>query len=824
MIKNYFSIAWRNMVRHKVYSCINVAGLAMGICACIVIYLITSYEFSFDTFHEDGDRIYRVTGTFKRTNGEMDFLNSVVPEVAGIEHDIPGFEAKAPVYFYDGPVTIRRDALPPAKFDNKIPGTHTAATAITTSQYFDIFKYTWLAGNPKTALNEPFKVVLTENRAHEYFGKGPVQEMIGKTVIYEDSLAVTVSGIVKDWNKNSDFGFTGFLSLATATRSFMKNFIPTEDWSSLRPHGSMAFVKLNKKTSAAHINALLAAYAKTHAKAGQYGILAGLKLQPLNELHFTREFHRVDDGDDFRKAHLPTLYVLMGVALFILVIAAVNFVNLSTAQSIRRAKEIGVRKVMGGNRTSIIIQFLTETGVLTIVAVIVAALLVKPVLRAFSDYIPQGVQFHAFSAGTLIFLLLVAVITALLAGLYPAWVLSGYLPVLTLKGTALQNTTGKFNSRKALIIFQFTISLVFIISAIVISRQIHYMNKADKGFDTNAVITLWKWGPQSGKLKQLAEAVKRLPGIDKVILQGKPPMGAAQTIDTYKYKGARVLDLQPHNEIGNEDYISFYNMKLIAGRNVLHSDSLRELLINETFSKTLGFAHPREAIGKVLYRQTGANTEQAYPIVGVIADYHTDNFHQVIPPVVIEYVPEKIRSLAIKLSAGEKNVRDVKATLAQVEVQWKKLFPDSPFEYNFLNETITWLFAQEEKTAWLINVAVIITIFISGMGLFGLMMFTTELKTREIGIRKVLGATVIQITTLLCKEFILLIVITIFIASPIAWYFMHHWLQDFAYRIHLSWWMFALAGAAAILIALITISFQSIKAAVANPIVALRNE
>jgi ABC-type antimicrobial peptide transport system permease subunit len=257
---------------------------------------------------------------------------------------------------------------------------------------------------------------------------------------------------------------------------------------------------------------------------------------------------------------------------------------------------------------------------------------------------------------------------------------------------------------------------------------------------------------------------------------------------------------------------------------MLHSDSLHELLINETFSKLLGFIRPVDAIGKILYRQETNNVEKAYPVVGVIADYYTDNFHQAIPPVVIEYVPEKIHSIAIKLTADEKHADEVKAILANVEVQWKKLFPDTPFNYSFLNESIALLFGQEEKTAWLISVAMLIAIFISCMGLFGLMMFSTELKTKEIGIRKVLGATVMQITILLCREFIVLLVITIFIASPIAWYFMHQWLQDFAYRIYLSWWMFALAGASAIVIALTTVSFQSIKAAIANPVEALRSE
>ena len=285
--------------------------------------------------------------------------------------------------------------------------------------------------------------------------------MIGKTVIYDDSLQVSVAGIVKDWTENTDFGYTDFISISTATHSFLKNQIPTEDWSSLSPHQSMAFVKLAKGITAEQVNNSFASFIKEHVKLHNAGSSLSMQLQPLTDIHFTTDFHRGDDGDDFRKAYLPTLYALMGVALFILIIAAVNFINLSTAQSIQRAKEIGVRKVMGGNRKSIMFQFLTETLVLTLFAVIVSILLVKPVLYLFSDYIPAGITFHLFNSSTLIFLIVVTLLTTLLAGFYPAKVLSSYLPVISLKGSSFRQGTGKLNLRKALIVFQFTISLIF---------------------------------------------------------------------------------------------------------------------------------------------------------------------------------------------------------------------------------------------------------------------------------------------------------------------------------------------------------------------------
>src|SRR6266498_2056107 len=324
MFKNYFKIAWRNITRHKAYTAINILGLALGICACIVIYLITSYEFSFDTFHPDKERIYRITGEMQNNSGEKIFLNSVIPDVAAFQHSVSGFEAEAGFHLYDMNVGITDGKQPVKKFDSR------GEIIISEPQYFDIFKYDWLAGNAATVLNEPYKVVLSESKAHKYFGNEPLDKIIGKTVTYNDSLEVTVSGVVKAWNKHTDFPYTDFISISTAPNSFLKTDIPTADWSSLRPHSSMAFVKLNKGTTAAQVNTQFEAYIKTHIKPPP-GAKLTMQLQPLKNIHFTDEYYRGDDGDNFRKAHLPTLYILMGIALFILTIASVNFINLSTA-------------------------------------------------------------------------------------------------------------------------------------------------------------------------------------------------------------------------------------------------------------------------------------------------------------------------------------------------------------------------------------------------------------------------------------------------------------------------------------------------------------
>lgn len=821
MFKNYLKIAWRNIAHNKTYSVINILGLALGICSCIAIFLITSFEFSFDKFHPDGNRIYRIVGEMQNASGEKMFLNNIIPDVAGFQNQIPGFDAKAAFHSYGGSITIPNGSKQPKKFDNKIEGSYASTAILTWPSYFNIFSYQWLQGNPQS-LNQPFKVVLTESRAKKYFGNIPLEQMIGKTVLYDDSLQVTVSGIVKDWTKNSDFNYTDFISVSTATHSFLKNNIATEDWSSLRPHNGSAFVKLSKGVTPQQINKRFSDFIQSHVKLTD-GRLT-MYLQPLNNIHFTSNFRRGDDGDDFRKAYMPTLYVLMGVALFILIIAAVNFINLSTALSIQRTKEIGVRKVMGGNRKNIMFQFLTETFVLTSFAVIISALLVNPTLYLFKDFIPAAISFQPFQPTTIIFLVSITVITTSLAGFYPARILSSYLPVLSLKGAAFQQGKEKLNLRKALIVFQFTMSLIFIIGVITIGKQINFMANADKGFNSDAIITLTKWGSHDDKLKVLSQNIKNISGVDKVLMQLNAPMGFAQMSNTYKFKGREEKILHPTVEIGNEDYIPFYQMKLIAGRNMLHSDSINELVINETMAKAMGFSNASDAVGKMLY-STGPNGDKGFPIVGVVADFHQGSFHDAILPAVIENAPDdQKRSIAIKLTMNQKNVTQVKAILAQIETKWKKLYPDTPFDYSFLNQSISRLYGQDEKSAWLANVAAIITILISCMGLFGLGMFTAKRKTKEIGIRKVLGASVTNITLMLGKDFLKLVIISLFISSPVAYYFSHEWLQDFTYRTNLSWWIFLLAGLLAIFITIITISFQSIKAAVANPVKSLRTE
>jgi ABC-type lipoprotein release transport system permease subunit len=823
MFKNYWRIAWRFLWRNKTFTSIHILGLALGICGCLVIFLIMHFELSFDRQWQDGDRIYRIVGDRLQPDGEEVFMNSPYNGVAGFETQVPGFEAKAAVYSMTGKIAVPQTGAPEKVFDNHVGDMYQRTAIITTSDYFNIFRYQWLAGNAAT-LDQPEHVVLTESRGRLYFGNISPAEMIGKTIVYDDSVPVHVSGVVKDQAGNTDVGYTDYISITSATHSLWKNNIPTTDWTSLRPHQSMAFVKLAKGVTPEQVNARFAAYIRQHVTFHQPGVSVKYYLQPLDALHYTADFHRGDDGDLWRKVYPPTVYALIGVDIFILLIAAINFVNLSTAQSMSRAKEVGVRKVMGSRKRNIRQQFLIEALLVTLLATLVAVFFVNPVLALFHEYIPPGVHFVPTNSGTLVFLGVVILVTTLMAGFYPAWFMSRYAAVESLKGVVSGSSRGSLNLRRALIIFQFAISLVFIIGAIVIGKQIAFMQKSNKGFVTDRVLTLSNWGVKPQQLETYARSIRHLPGIADVIMEGTPPMGFAQNEEGFALTPSPDAIRGVSAHFGDEDYIPFYSMKLVAGRNIFHSDSLRELVINETMAtQVMGCKTPQEAIGRVLY---GSGPQGAigkgYPVVGVVADFHVGSFHEVIPPAVIENTKNRLQSVAIKVASADPKA--VKTVLEGMEQEWKRQFPDQRFSAAFLDESIGWLFQQEEHTAWLVNIAMGVTIFISCMGLFGLGLFTTRRRSKEISIRKVLGASVASITTLLTRDFAWLVGIAFVAATPVAWWLGHQWLQDFVYRTGLNWWVFLLAGLGAMGIALLTVGGQAMRTAMANPVKYLRNE
>jgi putative ABC transport system permease protein len=814
MFKSFLKTGWRSLTRNKAYTAINILGLALGISTCLVIFLIASHELSYDKFHPGKERIYRIVGSMQFKNeppSQKGYVPSPLP--MRVREQLTGFEQVTGFYNYYAKVTVPQAGGETKVFESRpdLP----SPIIVAESPYFSIFPYQWLAGNAATALQEPFKVVLTASAAHNYFGAVPAGDLVGRELVYNDSLHLTVAGIVKDWEKNTDFGFTNFISFPTVQHSFLKKDIDLNSWG-VWDYYSQALVKLAPGVTPAQAEAQFPRFVKVNMR----GEGNTLKLQPLADIHFNADYQ---DGYG-RKVHLPTLYGLMGIALFILLIAVVNFINLSTAQSIKRAKEIGIRKVLGSGRHSLRLQFFSETFILTLAAVILSAILLKPILAAFETFIPASVILQPFHAYTWLFLLVIALATTLLAGFYPARVLAAYKPVVTLKGQTISPTPHKNYLLKSLIVFQFTISLVFIIGTLVVGKQLHFMLTTDMGFDRDAIINLRPGREQTPDKKLLfAQKLQQLPGITAVSLHAETPAAQRHAGTSIKRIGSN----QPDNEIlssfecVDDQYLSLYGIQLLAGRNLHPSDTLREFVINATCARALGFTDPRQAVGQMV--QVGISGKKG-PVVGVVEDFYAKSFHEVIPPFFMTTTARAAHTISVKLATSGRQLGQVKSTLAAIEKIWPSIYPDKPLELTFFDDTIAAFYEQEDKTAQLMNTAMAIAIFISCMGLFGLAAFTMQQRAKEIGIRKVLGASVANIASMLSKDFLQLVLIALVIASPVAYYFMHQWLDNFAYRTAISWWVFVLAGVAAIVITVCTIGFQAIKAAVTNPVKSLRSE
>ncbi len=812
MFKNYFKITWRNLLRNKVTTVINISGLALGISVSLIIYLVVNFELDYEQGFANREHIYRVVW------GNASTVPDPVP--GALRNEVASVATLARFHNYDAKVTVPGNNGTGKRFDYPQWGRERSDIVIAEPQYFTVFRYEWLAGDSSRALDAPFSVVLTESKAYKYFGKLPFEAIIGRPVVYNDSLSLTVSGIVKDPAKNTVLGFGDFISFSTVSHSFLKNEFHFNDWERANI-GAQTFVKLAEGTAVQAVNQQLNRFARRHLP--ETALKEGtFRLQPLTDIHFNINYPDLYSP----KTHLPTLYILMLTAAFILLIAVINFINLATAQSMERAREVGIRKVLGSNRAGLVIQFLSETAILTLLAAIVALLSMQPLLQLFQSLIPEGVELRALQPATLIFLLLITIFTTLLAGCYPAKVLSGYLPALSLKGNTTGRNQGSGYLRKGLVIFQFTVSLVFIIAALVVGDQLRFMLHKDMGFRKDAIITVDKKDrAPHNKHNMLAARIRQLPEVEMVSISDGTPSAVEHFHLPLSYNGTHV-ECQP--EWVDTGFLPLYQLKLLAGRNLQMADTMRELLINETAAKALGFASPEAAIGQLVETIKLDNGGQVRnvlcPIVGVLADFHLQSLHTTIKPTFLSISPEFSWCINIRLRSGSGQPGELHATLAKIGKLWASVYPEEVFHYDFFDATVAAFYENELRTSRLINTATAIAIFISCMGLFGLAAFTARRRVKEIGIRKVLGASVVNIVVMLNKDFIILVLVAVFTASPIAWYLMGKWLNNFAYSVSITWATFLLAGAIAVVIALLTVSHLAISAATRNPVKSLQAE
>ncbi|WP_301922010.1 ABC transporter permease [Ferruginibacter sp.] len=817
MIKNNLKIAFRNLWKRKIFSLINIAGLAIGISASLIIYLIVQFDLSFDKQHKDGERIYRVVSE-SNSNGELYKTSGVpLPMFEAIKNEVSGVELSVPLIAKNSNVQVS------GPVGSGIPLTiyrHDAKLIYTNTNYFKLLNYEWIAGTPATALDKPLQTVLTAERAMVYFPQVKMTDIIGRQLIYDDTVLATVTGIVKRIKGNTDFTFKEFISLATLTNNPEINAVNSwHQWGGVSS-AEQLFVKLLPNVSATKMDLLLTDLL-VKKRTEENGVnRSKCQLQPLSDLHFNPVYGNFNQ----RQADKPTLNALLIVAIFLLLLGCINFINLSTAQATERAKEIGVRKSVGAFKYQLVFQFLTETFVLSLLAAIVSILISPLLLEVFKDFIPPEITTSfIYTKNVFYFLSVLIIIISVLAGLHPSFILTKFKPALVLKGQLLSGKGGKQNNnfRHLLTISQFAIAQFFIIATLVVAQQVHYSLTKDLGFKTDAIAFIsfpWKNVKPDTKFV-LLDKIQKLPGIERSCLGSLPPSSNGKESSSLSFmQGKNKIEIDVEHKSGDSNYFSLYHLKLLAGRVSRPSEKIKEYVINETCAKKLGFEKPEDAVGKMLMGE-----DEPQPVTGVMADFNTSSTRDVIKPVVFT-ADQNLNTLHFAFTRSKDGAVAWQKTLSAIEGYWKEFYPGEPFEYQFFDESIVAFYKKETDTVKLLEWSSGLAIFISSLGLLGLVIFMANQRTKEIGVRKVLGATVSQIVFILSKDFIKLVLIALLIATPLAYYCMHKWLQDFVYRINMPLWIFILTGFSTVCIAFITICFQSLKAALMNPVKSLKSE
>ncbi|MBD2699235.1 ABC transporter permease [Spirosoma sp. BT702] len=807
MLRSYYKTAFRNLRSQRVYTLLNVTGLTVGMAGGLLIFLFIRYHLSTDRHHAKFDRIFRAVVNLHLDDGSVQYFpEAPLPMAKALRTDYPQVEQAAYLKM-NRELTVEVGAPVPQNVtangsQQLLRFLEHRSTALVEPELFDIFDYKWLRGNPKTALREPASVVLTESWAKKYFGDS---DPIGRTLQLNHTVSAKVTGLLADPPKTTDTDINLFISIAT-----LPQLDPTYDlneWSNLNSSDRL-FITLKHPQSVVGMDAALPALARKH-----YGELAKyykFHIQPLADVHF--DVKRVVGG-----SIRPSLLWSLGlIGLFLVLTACINFVNLATAQAIRRSKEVGIRKTLGSSRGQLVRQFLLETSLIVLTASGLAILLAIVTLPLLNTWLSTYLSL-CLDVVTIGFIALLNGVGIVLAGVYPAVVLSGFSPWAALTGKLSVSRRGSFSLRHSLIVVQFVVCQTLIVGALVVASQVRYLREAELGFNKDNVIMVNLPTSQKSQREALKNELMQYPDIKSVSASQRPPSNQSLYGGSVKVEGRGDWEKYSLRErIGDEDYLQTYGLQLIAGRNIIASDTIREYLINETFLKKLNIRAPKQAIGlKIQYYLSPV----LLPIVGVVKDFHQRSLHEEIGPCFIASHSPSFKQAGIRVSG-----KNPAKTLQYIRQVWQKLYPNDVFEYTYLDDQLAQFYENENLLFRLVNTFTGIAILICCLGLYGLVSFIVTQRTKEIGIRKVLGASVSSIVTLLSKDFLKLVLIAIILASPLAWYFMNQWLQDFAYRISIPWWVFVLASLLAIGIALLTVSYQSVKAALVNPVKSLNQD
>jgi putative ABC transport system permease protein len=799
MFKNYFKIAWRNIVKNKIPATINIFGLSVGLACCILMGMFVQHELSFDKFHKNAGSIYRITSIAEA--GPSGKINLAVTP-----------SAWAPIIKKDCPEV--RQIVRVLKDEKTLLGQtgkeHAYAKnfLLADSNFFDVFSFHLLRGKPLNVLSQPNTIVLTEQAAEKYFGKDdPIGKTLECTTAFTGTINVQVTGIVAEPPGNSHMNFDALLSMSTLGDI-------SQLWSY---HMYQTYVLLANNTSSKVLESKLATFSKKYIDNNPNADgKQEIHLQPLTDIHLRSQLV----GELQANGDITYVYIFSGIALFVLLIACLNFMNLSTVHSIKRAKEVGLRKVVGAEHKQLIKQFLVESVLISFFALVVSLIIVSLILPTFNQLSERTIHFN-LASGYKLFLSLIGItgIVGILSGLYPAAVLSSFKPVEVLKGSFQKSIKGT-SLRKALVTLQFVISIALIASTIMIYRQMQFIQNKKLGFDKEKVVVLTvQRNAGTDKLQAFKTALKNIPGVVSVAAASTIPGTQIPVNLVHDESSAANQNRSMQMLFVDHDFVNTLNMKVMEGRSfseAYKTDESEGFIINAEAVKQLGWKTAKNAVGKSFQWVMPDEVLKTGKIIGVVENFNITPLKAPVQPLVMHILPRRFQYLYVRVSANN--------VLKAIEKEYKAFNVDQPFEYTFLDDTINAMYKSEVKQGIIFGYFTALAIIIACMGILGLSIFAAQQRIKEIGIRKVLGASVQSIVGELSKDFLKPVLIAAVIASPIAWYGIHKWLQNFAYRAEMSWWVFVVAGIAAIVIAILTISFQAIKAAIANPVKSLRSE
>ena len=819
MIRNYLKVAFRNLWKYKGFSVINIAGLAIGMAACLLILQYVSFKLSYDQFNNNAKDIYRVVND-RYQDGKL------------IQHGTITYSAISIAMQNDFPEVINHTRLKPQGptiiiYNNKKIGDQNGFAV--ENSFLKMFSYPLVAGNPETALQAPRSVIITTTLAKKLFGitEGNYESVLGAAIFGQsDPVPFKITGISKDVPENSHLYFdflTSYNTLYTGENSWKEaeyDFTDSDFWH---------YVQLKAGTNYKALNAKLTDFSQKHFQGNKIsGSVEKFYLQPLSKAHLYSDF----EYEIGITGSATVVWGLLIIALFIITIAWVNYINLATARSVERAREVGIRKVVGGVKKQLISQFLTESIIVNLMGIALAFLLVFLLQNSFNNLLQYKLSLsYLFTKGLngysiVIGLALIILIGIFVSGFYPAFVLSSFKPISVLKGKLSSSRKG-IAFRKALVIGQFSITIALIIGSMVVLRQLSYMNNKELGFNMDQMLivrppVLTQWDSTFiNRVNSFKEELKQISQVQGAATSWSVPGGdIGRSFNVRQADSATTNKFTTRHTGVDYDFMNVYGIKLLAGRNFTIADhnsdfsKLHNTIINRSAAKLLGFASPEAAIGKAII-----SGDKKWDVIGVVEDYHQKSLRYPLEPIRFMPAYSTYSEISVKIIPS-----DLSKTIAAIKQKYEAFFPGNLFDYSFLDENFNRQYQNEKLFSKAFGIFAALAIFVACLGLFGLAMFSTIQRTKEIGVRKVLGASVSNILVLLSADFVKLVLIASVIAFPLAWWVMSKWLQDFSYRITMSWWMFLIAGIAALFVAVITVSFQALKAAVANPVKSLRTE